>query len=125
MLRTVPRSIRHSAVCLSDADAVHSSPNKLRFDLFPSTARSAEYLGSVKGWSCHVDFLNARLSKKINEAISNILTFDALAHTYICIRVLSRMVMYSCLLNFSKKHISVPASSRVIKMFMYPFVLFI
>lgn len=46
MLKTFPRSTRHSAIVCLNNDAVHSPPHQPKFDRFPSTARFAEYFKS-------------------------------------------------------------------------------
>ena len=67
MLDTVPRSTRHSAVGLAYADDVHSPPTTVRFDLCPSTARSAECPLASLGWSCHAVLRKARFSVKCEQ----------------------------------------------------------
>lgn len=101
MLRTVPRSTRHSAVGLPYADAVHSPPNIVRSNLFPSTARSAEYFMSVKGWSCHVDFPKARFSVKCSQFVVFDKGHTGIIYTCTCKHELSEISLYFYLSSFS------------------------
>ena len=89
-LKTFPRSTRHSAIGLPYADAVHC--NQLRSDFCPSTARSAEYFTSSKGWSCHVDFLKARFSEKYTQYVFSEINY---AYAWVCMQLhdLLRLVL--------------------------------
>ena len=84
MLWTCPRSTRHSAVDLINADAVHSPPYKAKFDFFPSTARLEEYFASIKGCSCHVDFPKARFSAKHKQLVLQQQNISQIYESFVC-----------------------------------------
>lgn len=66
ILSTPPRSTRHSAVEYPPEDTVHCPPDMDKYNLFPSTARSAPYCGNVGCWCwSHAGLFKATLSVKL------------------------------------------------------------
>lgn len=62
ILRTLPRSTRHSAVDCPTSDITHCPPLVERSEYRPSTASSAPQIRILKGFSCHAGLLNAMFS---------------------------------------------------------------